>query len=79
MAWARIYRHVIENDLTFNGGRVLDIVAIRFPQDTDANGFRPRAWNDIGDLFAAMRLGGFQETDHEIEFEAAREFRRASL
>lgn len=74
--WARVYRYLLETDLEFIGGRLLDIIEFRWPQDLPPYRFRPQPWNDLGAMFDRVREGDFDETRADADAEAVRRIRR---
>lgn len=76
--WARIYYHLLENDLTFRNGRVLDLVEVRFPVDLPGYRFRPRPWNDLGDMLRILRRRAVVEELATEEVDTPKRFRRQS-
>ena len=74
--WATIYRYLLEQDLTFRGGQVLDLVEVRFPSDQPGYRFKPEPWNDLGAMFAEVRGGDFDEERATEDGAAVKRLRR---
>jgi hypothetical protein len=77
--WSIIYNFILENDVTFVDGRVLDIVEWVYPQDLEGFRFKAEDWNDLEEVFDGVRSHGHQEERSTIDPDAVRSFRRAGV